>query len=104
MLHAITYDMNPVSYYRRFRASFSSRLFLIFTLFTGLIAALFVVVLISAELRNYRERSSEKAHLLASLLAGSIRVPSLVGSAHMFSCGTIASEKRIGLQSLRLLT
>jgi signal transduction histidine kinase len=60
---------------KSFRASFSSKLFLIFTLFTGLIAVAFVAVLISAEIRNYRERSSEKVQQLASLLAGSIRLP-----------------------------
>jgi signal transduction histidine kinase len=59
----------------RFRASFSSRLFLIFTAFTGIISAAFVFVLITGEIRNYRERSSEKAHLLASLLAGSATLP-----------------------------
>lgn len=64
-----------ITNYRSFRASFSSKLFLIFTLFTGLIAAAFVTVIISAEIRNYRERSTERAQLLASLLAGSIRLP-----------------------------
>lgn len=57
---------------RRFRTSFRSRLFLIFTIFTGSISAAFVLVLINGEIRNYQERSTEKAQLLASLLAGSI--------------------------------
>jgi signal transduction histidine kinase len=61
--------------YRRFRTSFRSRLVLIFTLFTGIISAAFVVVLIKGEIRNYQERSTEKAQLLTSLLAGTITQP-----------------------------
>lgn len=64
--------MNPMIRLRRFRTSFRSRLLLIFTAFTGIISAAFVLVLITGEIRNYRERSTEKAQLLASLLAGSI--------------------------------
>ncbi|HXE97851.1 MAG TPA: hypothetical protein VN642_15710, partial [Dongiaceae bacterium] len=64
--------MSPMIRLRRFQASFRSRLLLIFTLFTGIISAAFVLVLITGEIRNYRERSTEKAQLLASLLAGSI--------------------------------
>jgi hypothetical protein len=48
--------MSPANHYRSFRASFSSKLFLIFTLFTGLIAADFLGFLIFAEIRNYQER------------------------------------------------
>lgn len=67
--------MSPLIRLRRFRASFRSRLFLIFTLFTGIISAAFALVLITGEIRNYRERSTEKAHLLASLLAGTVTLP-----------------------------
>ena len=67
--------MSPINRYRRFRASFRSRLFLIFTLFTGIISAAFVFVLITGEIRNYQERSTEKTRLLASLLAGSATLP-----------------------------
>ena len=35
---------------------------------------------------------------------GNMRAPSLVGSVHIFSCGIIASEKRIRLQSFASLT
>ncbi len=67
--------MSPMIRFRQFRASFRSRLLLIFTLFTGTISAAFVLVLITGEIRNYRERSTEKAQLLASLLAGNITLP-----------------------------
>lgn len=60
---------------KRFQASFRSRLFLIFTLFTGIISIAFVGVLITGEIQNYRDRSTEKASLLASLLAGAITLP-----------------------------
>jgi two-component system, NtrC family, sensor kinase len=59
----------------RSQASFSSRLFLIFTVFTGIISAAFVFVLLTEEIRNYQERSTEKTRLLASLLAGSATLP-----------------------------
>lgn len=67
--------MSPMIRLRRFRASFRSRLLLIFTLFTGIISAAFVLLLITGEIRNYRERATEKAQLLASLLAGNITLP-----------------------------
>jgi len=59
----------------RFRSSFRSRLFLIFTLFTSVITLLFVILYINSEIRNYKERSTERAQLLASQLAVSIRLP-----------------------------
>ena len=43
-------------------------------------------------------------HSTPPLAPGSIRAPSLVGRTHMFSCGTIASEKRISLPVLRSCT
>jgi len=67
--------MSPINRYRRFQSSFRSRLFLIFTVFTGIISAAFAFVLITGEIRNYQERSTEKAQLLASLLAGSATLP-----------------------------
>lgn len=57
---------------RRFMTSFRCRLFLIFTVFTGIISAAFVLALITGEIKNYHERATEKAQLLASLLAGRI--------------------------------
>jgi len=59
----------------RFLRSFRSRLFLIFTLFTTAITILFVLLYISGEMRNYKERSTERAQLLASQLAFAIRLP-----------------------------
>lgn len=67
--------MSPLIRLKRFSTSFSSRLFLIFTAFTGVISAAFVFVLITGEIRNYREHTTDKAHLLASLLAGSVTLP-----------------------------
>jgi two-component system, NtrC family, sensor kinase len=64
--------MSPGKLFRRFQSSFRSRLILIFTVFTGIISVAFVFVLITGEIRNYQERSTEKARLLASLLAGSV--------------------------------
>lgn len=64
-----------MSYFRRFQTNFRSRLFIIFTVFTGIISTAFVLILINGEIRNYHERSTEKAQLLASLLAGSITLP-----------------------------
>lgn len=64
--------MSPMARIKRFRTSFRSRLFFIFTGFTGIISAAFVVVLVTGEIRNFEERSTEKAQLLASLLAGNI--------------------------------
>jgi signal transduction histidine kinase len=64
--------MTPFSRVRRFQASFRSRLFFIFTAFTGFIFAAFMAVLITGEIRSYQQHSAEKAQLLASLLAGSV--------------------------------
>ena len=67
--------MSPLSFFGRFQTSFRSRLFLIFTAFTGIISAAFAFVLLTGEIRNYQERSTEKTQLLASLLAGSVTLP-----------------------------
>jgi signal transduction histidine kinase len=64
--------MSAIKRIRGFQTSFRSRLILIFTIFTGIISAAFAFVLLTGEIRNYQERSTEKAHLLASLLAGSV--------------------------------
>jgi len=64
--------MNRIIDFRRSQTSFRSRLFLIFTVFTGLISAVFAFVLITGEVRNNQERSTEKSEMLATLLAGSI--------------------------------
>lgn len=64
-----------MGHFRLFQTNFRSRLFIIFTVFTGIICSAFVFILINGEIRNYHERSSEKAQLLASLLAGSITLP-----------------------------
>ena len=61
-------------------------------------------------IHNLASSASEREDRVASLLvkvglkAEHMRAPSLVGSTHIFSCGTIASEKRIRLQSSALLT
>lgn len=67
--------MNSINLSSRFQANFRSKLFLIFTIFTGIISTAFVLILITGEIRNYQERSTEKAQLLASLLAGSVTLP-----------------------------
>jgi signal transduction histidine kinase len=61
--------------FRGFGTSFRSKLFLIFTVFTGIISVAFMLVLITEDVINYRERSAERAQLLASLLAGNITLP-----------------------------
>lgn len=67
--------MNTMKRFKELVTGFHSRLFLIFTIATGIISAAFVLVLVTGEVQNYRERSTEKAHLLASLLASSITLP-----------------------------
>lgn len=60
--------------------SFRNRLFFIFTLFTCIISIAFVFLYINGEMRNYRERTTEKASLLASRLAVTIRLPLYAGN------------------------
>ncbi|MEI6209509.1 MAG: ATP-binding protein [Desulfuromonadales bacterium] len=67
--------MNLLYRFRQFHSSFRGRLFVIFTIVTGIISAAFVCLLITGEILDYRERSTEKAQLLASLLAGSVILP-----------------------------
>ena len=70
-----------------FRNSFGSRLFAIFTIFTSLIMCAFVAVFITSEIRNYQERTNEKARLLSTLLAGSIRLPLYAGNTEALTAG-----------------
>jgi signal transduction histidine kinase len=67
--------MSPIKRTIRFCSSFQSLLFLIFTILTGVISAVFIFVLITGEIRNFKERTAEKAQLLASLLAGRVTLP-----------------------------
>lgn len=71
--------MSPLNRYRHFRNSFRSRLFLVFTGLTLLIAMLFMALTIDNEVVNYRDRSSEKAQLLATMLADRVRLPLFSG-------------------------
>ena len=57
------------------RASFRCKLFLIFSVVTGIISAIFAFYLVNAEILDYRERLTEKTGLLASFLARSITIP-----------------------------
>lgn len=67
--------MTSINHLIRFPSSFRSRLFLIFTFFTSIIAISFILLVINSEMRNFRERSADKARLLASQLAVAIRLP-----------------------------
>ena len=64
--------MTPRPLLQQHHTSFRKSLFLIFTISTGIISAVFLFILINAEIRNYQERSTERAQLLASLLASTI--------------------------------
>lgn len=72
--------MSPLNRLQRFRTSFRSRIFLAFTLLTALIALAFMAITISNENSNYRQRSDEKAKLLASMLADNARLPLFAGN------------------------
>lgn len=58
-----------------FRASFRFRLFIIFTLLTALITLLFSFMYIVKEVRNQRRLAADKARMLATHLAESVRLP-----------------------------
>ncbi|WP_243375297.1 HAMP domain-containing sensor histidine kinase [Geotalea sp. SG265] len=60
---------------QKLKRSFRFRLFAVFTVTTALITALFTVLLVKHEIATYRLQVTEKAHLLASLLANTIRLP-----------------------------
>lgn len=71
--------MSWLSRIRHFRYSFRSRIFIAFTILTSLIAASFMGIALNNEIKNYHERSDEKARLLASMLADAVRVPLFAG-------------------------
>ncbi|GAB7026379.1 sensor histidine kinase [Geotalea toluenoxydans] len=60
---------------QKLKKNFRFRLFAIFTVITALITALFTGLLVNHDIASYRLQASEKAHLLASLLANTIRLP-----------------------------
>lgn len=78
--------MSPLNRYRHFRNSFRSRLFLVFTGLTLLIALSFMLLTIDNEMTGYHERSNEKAQLLAAMLADRVRLP-------LFSGDLVSLEK-----------
>lgn len=60
---------------QRFRASFRFRLLLIFTTATLFIATALVTVFIANQVHLFKSRLSDKAYLLANLLASGVRIP-----------------------------
>jgi len=62
-----------------FRQSFRSRIFIAFTGLTFLIAISFMAITVTNEIANYRVRADEKAQLLASTLASTIKLPLFSG-------------------------
>ncbi len=72
--------MSPLNRLQRFRHSYRSRIFIAFTVLTFLIALAFMAIIINNEAHNYRDRANEKARLLTSLLADSIRLPLFAGN------------------------
>lgn len=64
---------------QRFRSGFRFRLLLIFIIATLVVSTAYVSVFIAIEIQSYNERLSEKAHLLASILANSARIPLFSG-------------------------
>jgi len=71
--------MNILNRLKRFRYSFRSRIFIAFTVLTFLIAISFMAIAINNEVINYRARADEKAQLLASTLANTIKLPLFSG-------------------------
>lgn len=71
--------MSTLARFKGFRRSFRSRIFIAFTVLTALIAASFIAIAINNEIKNYKERSDEKARLLASMLADTVRLPLFAG-------------------------
>lgn len=71
--------MSPLRRIKTFRHSFRSKIFIAFTVLTFLIAASFMVIATRNEIHNYQERSHEKARLLASMLADTVRLPLFAG-------------------------
>lgn len=67
--------MSPLQRLSRFRNSFRFRLFIIFTLGTALITFFLTATYIIREKNNFREHTTERARLLAAILAGNARLP-----------------------------
>ena len=71
--------MNQRNTTKQFLRSFQSRIFIAFTLLTLVIAIAFMVIMANNEIQNYRQRSREKARLLATILADSVKLPLFSG-------------------------
>lgn len=71
--------MSRLNQIKQFLGSFQSRIFIAFTLLTLLIAIAFMIIMANNEIQNYRQRSREKARLLATILADSIKLPLFSG-------------------------
>ncbi len=71
--------MNVLSRVTRFRYSFRSKIFIAFSILTALITAVFMAIVLNNELKNYHVRADEKARLLATMFADTIRIPLFSG-------------------------
>lgn len=67
----------------RFRRSFRFKLLSIFVLATIMLATALVAVFIATQIHSFKSRQSDKAHLLANLLANGIRVPLYAGQTEL---------------------
>jgi len=67
--------MTPAARFKRFRASFQFKLFVIFTLLTALLAALFGSAYIFTQIREQRAYADNRCQLMAAHLADTIRLP-----------------------------
>lgn len=91
--------MSPLSRIKSFNHSFLSKIFIAFTVLTFLIATSFMVIATRNEIHNYQERADEKARLLASMLADTVRLPLFAGdrtglqqrAAEMFRISQVAA-------------
>jgi len=91
--------VSPLSRIKSFNHSFLSKIFIAFTVLTFLIAASFMVIATRNEIHNYQERADEKARLLASMLADTVRLPLFAGdrtglqqrAAEMFRISQVAA-------------
>lgn len=71
--------MNVLNRVSRFRYSFRSKIFIAFSILTALITAVFMAIALNNELKNYHVRADEKARLLASMFADTVRIPLFSG-------------------------
>ena len=71
--------MSRLNRIKQFLGSFQSRIFIAFTLLTLLIAIAFMIIMANNEIQHYRKRSQEKARLLATILADSVKLPLFSG-------------------------